>query len=35
MALKGLAKLEGHAGIARLIDALSRSDLRKDAPKTL
>jgi hypothetical protein len=31
MALKRLAKLEGPAGIARLIDALSGSDLRKDA----
>jgi hypothetical protein len=31
MALKRLAKLEGQAGIARLIDALSRSDLRQDA----
>jgi hypothetical protein len=31
MALKRLAQLEGRAGIARLIDAMSDPDLRKDA----
>src|SRR5260370_31860379 len=31
MALKRLAQLEGRAGIARLIDAMSDADLRKDA----
>jgi HEAT repeat protein len=35
MALKQLAQLEGRAGIARLIDAMSDADLRKDAVEGL
>jgi HEAT repeat protein len=35
MALKRLAQLEGRAGIARLIDAMSDADLRKDAVEGL